>query len=318
MALPIPLDAPVTTATRPDRSSAPRSEAITWGMMSGKLPGVTPPTREPARVPLLISVRDPGEALAALAGGADIIDVKEPSRGALGSVEPAQLVAIRRAVPLNRSVTAALGDLPGLPALEELLADVRPGELALGKIGLAGDMAPAAAAVRLSRAARLLESRGVGGLVVVAYADWLGAHAPPPAEALSLAQLAGAAGVLLDTASKDAGSLLMLWSATELVAFAAKVHAAGLFLALGGGLSSADLPQALAVGADVIGVRGAACAGGARQGRVEMLRVRALRQAMDALAPQPGAGASSHSAAPASSRGPAVRQSTPAGNAFRK
>ena len=36
---------------------------------------------------LLVSVRSEEEARAALAGGADIIDAKEPSRGALGAVE---------------------------------------------------------------------------------------------------------------------------------------------------------------------------------------------------------------------------------------
>ena len=36
---------------------------------------------------LLVSVRSEEEARAALAGGAEIIDAKEPSRGALGAVE---------------------------------------------------------------------------------------------------------------------------------------------------------------------------------------------------------------------------------------
>ena len=36
----------------------------------------------------LVSVRSPEEALAALEGGADLIDVKEPSRGPLGAADP--------------------------------------------------------------------------------------------------------------------------------------------------------------------------------------------------------------------------------------
>lgn len=286
-------------------------------MVSGKVPGVTPPTREPGRVQLLVSVRDAAEARAAVAGGADIIDAKDPAGGALGAVSPEQLAGIRRAVPADRALTAALGDLPELAVLEERLATLNPGELAFGKIGLGGAKAPAATAVRLSRTARLFNSRGVGGLVVVAYADWLSAAAPPPAEVLTLAQLAGSAGVLLDTAAKDRGGLLQLWSTEQLAAFAGAVHKAGLFLALGGSLTSVDLPRALAAGADIIGVRGAVCGGG-REGRVEMLRVRALRQALDALAPQAGSRASSHSSAVARPFGPTVRQATPAGSARRK
>jgi uncharacterized protein (UPF0264 family) len=263
---------------------------------------------------LLVSVRDATEARAAVAGGADIIDAKDPSAGPLGPVAPDQLVAIRRAVRPGRAVTAALGDLPDLSALERLLESLDPGDLGLGKIGLAGNMAPAASAVRLLRAARFLESRGVGGLVVVAYADWLAVHAPPPPEVLSQAQLAGAAGVLLDTADKYSGGLLQLWSTTELAAFAARVHGAGMFLALGGGLTIGELPRVLSVGADIIGVRGAACDGG-REGRVSMLRVRALRQALDALALQAGSSERSQPSAAASPRGPTVRHATPAGKA---
>src|SRR5690606_38342384 len=37
---------------------------------------------------LLVSVRNRAEALAALAGGADLIDVKEPWRGSLGAAPP--------------------------------------------------------------------------------------------------------------------------------------------------------------------------------------------------------------------------------------
>ena len=39
---------------------------------------------------LLVSVRSADEAEAAIAGGADVIDVKEPSHGPLGMSEPDQ------------------------------------------------------------------------------------------------------------------------------------------------------------------------------------------------------------------------------------
>src|SRR5438105_15965250 len=59
---------------------------------------------------LLVSVRGPVEARAAVAGGADVIDAKDPARGALGPVRLDQLAAIRRVVGAARSVSAALGD----------------------------------------------------------------------------------------------------------------------------------------------------------------------------------------------------------------
>jgi len=59
---------------------------------------------------LLVSVRGPVEARAAVAGGADVIDAKDPARGALGPVRLDQLAAIRRVVGAARPVSAALGD----------------------------------------------------------------------------------------------------------------------------------------------------------------------------------------------------------------
>src|SRR5712691_8352699 len=46
----------------------------------------------------LASVRDVSEAEIALAAGADIIDLKEPARGALGAVEPAIIAAAVRRI----------------------------------------------------------------------------------------------------------------------------------------------------------------------------------------------------------------------------
>ena len=45
---------------------------------------------------LLVSVRSVEEAEAALAGGADLIDVKEPTRGSLGRADDAVIAAILR------------------------------------------------------------------------------------------------------------------------------------------------------------------------------------------------------------------------------
>ena len=60
---------------------------------------------------LLVSVRNAEEARAALAGGAEIIDAKEPSRGALGAVDDRRAARDRRAVDGMRPVSAALGDV---------------------------------------------------------------------------------------------------------------------------------------------------------------------------------------------------------------
>jgi len=58
---------------------------------------------------LLISVAGPAEARTALRGGADVIDAKDPRRGALGPVPLQRLAAIRAAVAGARPLSAAWG-----------------------------------------------------------------------------------------------------------------------------------------------------------------------------------------------------------------
>ena len=60
---------------------------------------------------LLVSARSAAEAEEAVAGGAAIIDVKEPARGALGRADAAVAATIGRAVAGRTAWTVACGEL---------------------------------------------------------------------------------------------------------------------------------------------------------------------------------------------------------------
>ncbi|HEX5314319.1 MAG TPA: (5-formylfuran-3-yl)methyl phosphate synthase, partial [Gammaproteobacteria bacterium] len=66
---------------------------------------------------MLASVTGPAEAEVAVAGGADIIDLKDPSRGALGAVPIATVARTVAAVGQRRETSAVTGDLPMQPDL---------------------------------------------------------------------------------------------------------------------------------------------------------------------------------------------------------
>jgi len=228
---------------------------------------------------LLVSVADGREARAALAGGADVIDAKDPGRGALGAVRPAVLVAIRDAVGSSRPVSAALGDARDERAVAQAARAAAARGVAFVKLGFAG-VASEERARRLAAAARHGASEGAGGgtgaeVVLVAYADWLRAGSLAPERLVAVAVAARAAGMLLDTALKDA-SLFGRVALEAVGAWVRVVHEAGMFACLAGSLGGADLATARALGADLVGVRGAACVGG-RTGRVARARVAALR-----------------------------------------
>lgn len=232
---------------------------------------------------LLVSVASAAEVSAALAGGADVIDAKDPKAGALGAVTIETLRDIHDAVTGARPLTAALGDASDEAALERSAGAFVAAGAALVKVGFTGVTgteqvaALIAAAVRGARAG----SEGRGGVVAVAYADWDRAASLAPDALAEVAAGAGADGLLLDTADKEGPGLRGLVSPTVVGAWVAEAHRHGLLVALAGKLTVADLAFVRDAGADIAGVRGAACDGG-RDGRVSAERVRLLRAALDA------------------------------------
>ena len=226
---------------------------------------------------LLISVVDAGEARVAAGAGADIIDVKDPSRGALGEAAPSVVRAVREATPAHLPVSAALGDGPFTPdAAATLARESAASGAAFVKLGLR-ETSLAAAAASL-RAARVHLPAAVH-LVVAGFADFARAGAPQPLELPELAVAVGAQGCLLDTAVKDGRGLLHWLDERELEAFVAACRARGLLSALAGSLRAEDVVRLLPIGPDLLGFRGAACIGDRVGGRVDAERVRALVRA---------------------------------------
>jgi uncharacterized protein (UPF0264 family) len=228
---------------------------------------------------LLVSVVDAVEARLAVAGGVDIVDVKNPAEGSLGAPAPRVLAAVRDVLPPAAPLSAAIGDLPSLPGTAALaaLGAVRAGATHV-KLGLWGT-STTAEAVALLRAAREAVD-GDAAVVAVAYAD--AARVPsrplPPSELVTAAREAGASGCLLDTAVKDGRGLLSWLHPGALAGLVAEAHGAGLEIALAGELRAEDLPTVRATGADIAGVRSAACGDGRRTGALEPARIARLRE----------------------------------------
>src|SRR2546426_7669038 len=87
---------------------------------------------------LLISIAGPAEARAALYGGADVIDAKDPRRGALGPVPPQRLRAIRAAIGSARPLSAALGDAGDASAIAAAARAAALVDVWYVKVGFAG------------------------------------------------------------------------------------------------------------------------------------------------------------------------------------
>lgn len=231
---------------------------------------------------LLVSVTSAVEALAALSGGADLIDAKDPASGPLGAVSVDVLREIVAAVAGDRPVTAALGDASQEDAIARAAGEFAAAGAAFVKVGFAGIAGSDRVAALIAAAVRGVTGGfdGNADVVAVAYADADRARSIAPRRLAEMAAFAGARGVLLDTCDKGGGGLRELIAPRALSAWVAAAHDAGLIVALAGRLAASDLPFVRDAGADIAGVRGAACEGG-RTGRVTAGRVRRLRSACD-------------------------------------
>lgn len=233
---------------------------------------------------LLVSVRSASEARAALAGGADIIDAKEPGRGPLGAVDLPVLREIAATLPPEMRLSVALGDsrrpheaAVAVSAAAALLATRRAA--AYLKLGFQGLTRVSDVEAVLGAA---VAAAGPIGVVAAAYADHAIAPAPDPFEILEVARAARTAGVLLDTWTKDGRTVLDWLPEAELRRWVTTARRSHLLAAVAGSIDLDLLPTIRDCSADIVGIRGAACVAG-RGGTLEAARVAALKDAVDPM-----------------------------------
>jgi len=222
---------------------------------------------------LLASVRTVAEATSAVESGADIIDLKDPKRGALGALPLALIETIVtrvRAVSAN-PISATIGDLED-GALDEMARRVR----ATTSTGV--DFVKVGVAHGPNSRAALQLLAGLPARVVPLFLADAGLD-------LALIEAACAAGfpiVMVDTADKRTGSLFDCVAPPVLEQMIAIVHDAGARAGLAGSLRFEHVAALRALQPDIAGFRGALCDGD-RTGTLVGEKVRALRDALPAM-----------------------------------
>lgn len=228
---------------------------------------------------LLVSVRSVAEAEAALRGGADWIDLKEPASGPLGAVDAEVARKIIERMAGRAKISAAAGELLNWPTsnARELLHVEGVSQL---KLGLS------ACRDQKWREAWLAAQREIAAagkeLVAVSYADDAAAHSPAPLEVAALAVDARCRWLLIDTFDKRRGTLLECLAAEQLRAILQRVRRNGVTTAVAGRLTPAAIAELPLESVDVVAVRSAAC-GGDRAGMVCAEQVAALCELIHAI-----------------------------------
>jgi uncharacterized protein (UPF0264 family) len=220
---------------------------------------------------LLISVTSIEEAALALANGADIIDLKDPSQGALGALPLARIESIISFVNAQKPVSATIGDLPMQPAvILKAVATLTALQVDFIKIGFfaADDYQPCLTALEP------LTSNGAK-LIAVMFAEHVYSS-----DLIAAIKQAGFIGIMLDTANKNGLTLMDHYSAEQQLSFSQQVFERDLSLGLAGSLQLKHVANAKKINPTYIGFRGGVCADNQRQSSLDASKIRAIRSAL--------------------------------------
>ena len=169
----------------------------------------------------LASVRDAAEAETALLAGADIIDLKEPAQGALGAVDLDNHAARRGSDRRTRA-----GQRHHRRSADAARSDPRRG----ARARVLRCRLCQVRAVSRRRPASLLRSASSRRAARPPHPRAVRRRSCPPSMPCPQRRDMGAAGIMLDTADKHAGSLLAHLDVSDIASFVAHAKAQGLMV----------------------------------------------------------------------------------------
>ena len=222
---------------------------------------------------MLASVANVQEANSLLSVGVDILDIKDPRKGALGAVAVRSVAEIVNAVSGRIPTSATIGDLPMQPELiDNRLTEMRTTGVDIVKVGIfaAEISTPVLDVIRK-------HAQAGARIVLVFFADLN----PVLNDFTHLAD-AGLYGVMLDTAGKTGRSLRSIMEEGALRSFVHVSRAQGLMTGLAGSLEMNDIKPLLGLKPDYLGFRGALCSHGQRQMEIDMDAARKVRELIPA------------------------------------
>ena len=225
---------------------------------------------------LLVSPMNMEEAHAALAGGADILDVKNPKEGSLGANFPWVIRSVADLAGGRVPVSATIGDMefkPGTASLAALGAASSGADYV--KAGLLGVKTHDQAEEMLKAIVRAVKDLDPEKKVVASgYSDYLRVGSISPMLLPAAASEAGADVVMVDTAIKDGKPTFDFMGEKDLADFIELGHSNDLDVALAGSIGFPHLETLLRLQPDIIGVRGIVCGGDRRSAVKEELVVK--------------------------------------------
>ena len=209
-------------------------------------------------------------------GGADIIDVKNPTEGPLGANFPWIIQDIVKIVPNNIETSCTIGEMPNCPGSISLAAR---GAATIGvnyiKVGLSGLRKKQETINFLTNIVKSVKDYNSKiKIVITGYADAEKIGSINPLMVPKITSKVQADVAMIDTAIKDGSSLFNYLNDHQLSNFINEANKFKLITALAGSLKKEELAKVYSLGADIAGIRGAACTFGDRiKGQITRERV---------------------------------------------
>jgi uncharacterized protein (UPF0264 family) len=230
---------------------------------------------------LMVSVQNLEEALQAVKGHADIVDVKNLKETIIGSNFPPVIREVRDAFPKEIHVSVTLGAVPNQAGTVSLAvfgaAALHATSVKVGFVESDYD-----SALRILRESKRALEGFPTKLIAATFADNPLYHGIDPTLVVRLARESHSDGMLIDTLTKDGRNLFDFLPEAELQALVTEGKEAGLSTALSGALRMSDLDTLVRINPDIVGVRGAVCSNGDRfAGTVVASAVAEVRHALD-------------------------------------
>ena len=220
----------------------------------------------------LASVQSLEEARILLPVLPDILDMKNPSQGALGALQVDVVSEIVTMINGRCQTSATIGDLPmNAELITPAMIDMAASAVDYVKIGIFPD---ADLAICLSDLAVTVKHLSTP-VIAVLFADNM-----PAIDCVPLLHAAGFKGVMIDTAFKNGQHLQDHWHQAKLIEFVTSVKHHGLLCGLAGALRLEDIATLKPMGADYLGFRSALCQQRQRTSRLTLDLAKQIQQAI--------------------------------------
>lgn len=222
---------------------------------------------------LLASVKSLEEAQSVMACGVDIIDMKDPSDGALGAIDPTEISKIVEAINGKTKTSATIGNLePDSLDIADKIRYVASTGVDYVKVGLFSDMETQQFIHSITQNA----IKGVN-IIIVFFAEYYISEN-------IIDSLVGSniKGVMLDTLDKHDGSLLDKLSLDVIEQFVTKAKQHELITGLAGSLSVEDINTLKPFAANYLGFRGALCDASQRDNAINIEQLKQIQTMLKA------------------------------------